>query len=170
MYVDQNGKAIMFGNVITGEMYVKEALEKIETESLQIGEEGATIKADGTNITGKEGYLSSINIAGDLKLASSDKSNSINIENVTTNIDSTSTITIGSGLTANFVKGTINGEKSNPAISIEKDGALGLNNMIVNGNIESDYASFEQPGTYGESTLSMNGTNTINGHIECFKY
>lgn len=75
MYVDENGKAIMFGNVITGEMYVNDALEKIETESLQIGEEGATIKADGTNIVGKEGYLSSINIAGDLKLASSDKSN-----------------------------------------------------------------------------------------------
>lgn len=166
MYVDENGKAIMFGNVITGEMYVNDALEKIETESLQIGEEGATIKADGTNITGKEGYLSSINIAGDLKLASSDKSNSINIENVTTNIDSTSTITIGSGLTANFVNGTINGEVSNPAISIEKDGILGLNNMTVNGNIESDYASFEQPGTYGESTLSMNGINTINGHID----
>ena len=166
MYVDENGKAIMFGNVITGEMYVNDALEKIETESLQIGEEGATIKADGTNITGKEGYLSSINIAGDLKLASSDKSNSINIENVTTNIDSTSTITIGSGLTANFANGTINGEVSNPAISIEKDGILGLNNMTVNGNIESDYASFEQPGTYGESTLSMNGTNTINGHID----
>lgn len=169
MYVDDNGVAIVFGDTVKGEMSVTDALNKVTANALQIDKEGATIKADGNSIVGEKDYLNSLNIAGNLELVADGTYNTIGIENVTTNIDSVSTIKIGSDLTVNFVNGTINGEKSNPAINIEKNGTLSLNGMTVNGNIGSDLDSFNEPGTAGESTLSMTGKNNINGNVDLTK-
>lgn len=169
MFVDENGNGIIFGdptNHISGDNFVSGVMDKIDGGALNIAEEGATVKADGTNITGNtENGLESLNVYGMLKLVSDGSSREMNIENLTTNVSAGASIVVGSNLTANFTNGTINTFDADPVISIEQDGILGLNGMTVNGNIGSDSKSFEAAGS-GHSTVSMSGSNTINGNMD----
>ncbi|WP_302162851.1 autotransporter outer membrane beta-barrel domain-containing protein [uncultured Fusobacterium sp.] len=164
MFVDENGVAIVFedDSFILGNTTELEVMKNLNGKnSIDISKNGATIKADSSNIEGTtENGLKSLNVNGELTLAKGDTGNeAIEIENITTNISGDTKIIIGEGATANFTNGTINGIENKTAIELSNNGTLGLKDMVVKGDIVK--------GTNATTTtVNMNGNNSINGKVD----
>lgn len=164
MFVDENGNAIVFedDSFILGETTESGIMTNLNGKnSIDISKNGATIKADSSKIEGTtDNGLKSLNVNGELNLVKADTGNeTIEIENLTTNISGDTKIIIGEGATADFTNGTINGVENKTAIELSNNGTLGLKDMIVKGDIVK--------GTNATTTtVNMSGNNSINGKVD----
>ena len=170
MFVDENGVAIVFedDSFILGDTTETEIMANLNGKnSIDISKNGATIKADSSKIEGTaDNGLKSLNVNGDLNLVKANNGNeAIQIENLTTNISAKDDgqdsykVIIGEEATANFTNGTINGIENKKAIELSNNGTLGLENMIVKGDIVKK----ENTTT---TTVNMSGNNSINGKVD----
>lgn len=170
MFVDENGVAIVFedDSFILGDTTETEVMANLNGKnSIDISKNGATIKADSSKIEGTaDNGLKSLNVNGDLNLVKANNGNeAIQIENLTTNISAKDDgqdsykVIIGEEATANFTNGTINGIENKKAIELSNNGTLGLENMIVKGDIVKK----ENTTT---TTVNMSGNNSINGKVD----